>query len=225
MPNAGYQEIARRLRESIERSGEGWEAGAALPSEAQLAGKWAVTRTTVRRALGVLEADGLIEVVPGRGRFVRSSTGTRQPSALFEEVAAALRDEIATGTTSAGLLGTEASIARRFGVSLGTVRQALKELVTEGLVIPVHGRGWFVASPDMPLTRTDEVVQRMRGEIRSGPLSKATTLPGEALLAQRYGVARGTIRRALAQLENEGLVRRMSGRGRVIAEPDRSPEN
>src|SRR4051812_44700034 len=101
MPNAGFQEIAEHMRSLIGTADE-WQAGAALPSESQLAAKWGVTRTTVRRALGVLEAENLIEVSPGRGRFVRARSGPtpRRAGTRLETVAAAIRDEIAAGVAS-----------------------------------------------------------------------------------------------------------------------------
>ncbi|MFD0340397.1 GntR family transcriptional regulator [Streptomyces sp. NPDC127117] len=47
------------------------KAGERLPSEAQLAGRYAVSTPTLRNALAVLQGEGLIEKVHGRGNFVR----------------------------------------------------------------------------------------------------------------------------------------------------------
>jgi DNA-binding GntR family transcriptional regulator len=65
-----YRQIAAELREAI-------EAGrlapcSALPSEADLIARHAVSRATVRRACALLESDGLISTHPGKGRYVRT---------------------------------------------------------------------------------------------------------------------------------------------------------
>ncbi|MCX5140311.1 GntR family transcriptional regulator [Streptomyces sp. NBC_00338] len=47
------------------------KAGERLPSEAQLAARYAVSTPTLRNALAVLQGEGLVEKVHGRGNFVR----------------------------------------------------------------------------------------------------------------------------------------------------------
>lgn len=46
-----------------------WESGEALPSVAELADHYGVSRTAVSRALKALESDGLIRIVPRWGTF------------------------------------------------------------------------------------------------------------------------------------------------------------
>ena len=62
-----YRQIARILRERIE-AGE-WQPGEALPTLAELAAHYHVARATVTRVLRVLEAEGLVRVVPRWGTF------------------------------------------------------------------------------------------------------------------------------------------------------------
>ncbi|MEV4334089.1 GntR family transcriptional regulator [Streptomyces sp. NPDC049597] len=47
------------------------KAGERLPSEAQLASHYTVSTPTLRNALAVLEAEGLVEKIHGKGNFVR----------------------------------------------------------------------------------------------------------------------------------------------------------
>ncbi|WP_432065074.1 GntR family transcriptional regulator [Streptomyces sp. C10-9-1] len=47
------------------------KAGDRLPSEAQLAERYAVSTPTLRNALGLLQAKGLVEKIHGKGNFVR----------------------------------------------------------------------------------------------------------------------------------------------------------
>ncbi|MCX5449784.1 GntR family transcriptional regulator [Streptomyces libani] len=46
-------------------------AGECLPSEAQLASRYAVSTATLRSALSVLQGEGLVEKIHGKGNFVR----------------------------------------------------------------------------------------------------------------------------------------------------------
>ena len=62
-----------RLRDSLARrlaAGE-WPAGIALPAESRLAADYGVALQTMRRALGQLAAEGLVERRQGRGTFSR----------------------------------------------------------------------------------------------------------------------------------------------------------
>jgi GntR family transcriptional regulator len=63
-----YQEIAGALRDRV-GSGE-FAAGKLLPSEADLSREFSASRVTVRRALEVLRADGLLDSRQGFGWFV-----------------------------------------------------------------------------------------------------------------------------------------------------------
>ena len=67
---ARYKEIADYLRERIIDGT--FPAGQPLPSEEALAKEFGVTRPTVRQGIAELRAAGLVEVIMGRGMFVRS---------------------------------------------------------------------------------------------------------------------------------------------------------
>ncbi|MFI2304555.1 GntR family transcriptional regulator [Actinacidiphila glaucinigra] len=53
-----------------------WEPNRAIPSEQRLVQEYGLARSTVRRAIAVLAADGLVFTVPQRGTFV---TPPQQP--------------------------------------------------------------------------------------------------------------------------------------------------
>lgn len=67
------------------------------------------------------------------------------------------------------------------------------------------------------MAEDDSVAERLRRdleqEIDSGRLHAGAKLASERVLAESRGVSRGTLRRALAALEEAGLVRRVQGRG------------
>lgn len=64
-----HQVIADDLRSQI--STGRIKAGERLPSEAQLASQYSVSKPTLRSALAALQGEGLVEKVHGRGNFVR----------------------------------------------------------------------------------------------------------------------------------------------------------
>ncbi len=56
-------------------------------------------------------------------------------------------------------------------------------------------------------------------QIRSGRWGPEDELPSEAELCQHYQVSRGTVRRAIADLVQQGLVHRAQGRGTFVSRP------
>lgn len=64
-----YQQLAAILRARI-TSGE-LPPGRVLPSEATLMQEHGIARETARKAVRVLRDEGLVEVVQGRGAYVR----------------------------------------------------------------------------------------------------------------------------------------------------------
>lgn len=67
-------------------------------------------------------------------------------------------------------------------------------------------------------TRYLNLAAAIRQEILSG-LPANAQLPSEPELAARFGAARATIRRALAELQQEGLITSRQGAGTFVAEP------
>jgi GntR family transcriptional regulator len=65
----------------------------------------------------------------------------------------------------------------------------------------------------LPLPKYHQIYLVLRERLHEGQF--AAGLPGEVALAAEFGVARVTVRRALAQLVAEGLVERAAGRGTV----------
>jgi DNA-binding FadR family transcriptional regulator len=64
---------------------------------------------------------------------------------------------------------------------------------------------------------TDEVVERIAGEIGSGRLAPGARLPTEKALMSALGVSRTVIREAVAALKSEGLVVTRQGSGAFVA--------
>ncbi|MCW2306883.1 GntR family transcriptional regulator [Rhodobium gokarnense] len=67
-----------------------------------------------------------------------------------------------------------------------------------------------------PLYR--QVMQTLRGEIMADAHGELGILPSESALIERFGVSRITVRRAIEELEREGLVIRSRGRATRIVQ-------
>jgi len=65
-----------------------------------------------------------------------------------------------------------------------------------------------------------QVARDIERDIGAGHLAPDTRLPSEIELSEQYGVARMTVRRAVAQLRDKGLVVTVHGRGSFIAPRD-----
>lgn len=66
----GYRELAAALREAIQQGT--YPAGSTLPKQEEIAAHYGVNIKTVRQAVGVLEAEGLVTPVRRRGAVVRA---------------------------------------------------------------------------------------------------------------------------------------------------------
>ncbi|MFJ2829773.1 GntR family transcriptional regulator [Streptomyces sp. NPDC087263] len=61
-----------------------------------------------------------------------------------------------------------------------------------------------------------QITEVLAREIRSGHRPVGEQLPGEHALAQRFGVSRTTVRAALAELSDAGLIATRSGKGSYV---------
>lgn len=68
-----------------------------------------------------------------------------------------------------------------------------------------------------PRGTSRQIADQLRELIRAGGLAPGEMVPSEYTLVEQHGVARGTIRAALAVLVDEGLIEVMPGQGRRVA--------
>lgn len=68
----------------------------------------------------------------------------------------------------------------------------------------------------MPRQVADEIAARLRSRIEAGEWAALGRLPPERELAESFGIARNTMRRALGQLEDQGVLSRQVGRGSYL---------
>ncbi|MEV4017658.1 GntR family transcriptional regulator [Nonomuraea angiospora] len=67
-----------------------------------------------------------------------------------------------------------------------------------------------------PRALYERVADTLRTSMERGELAPGDTVPPEQELAERHGVSRQTVRQALQQLTNEGLLSSGRGRGRTV---------
>ncbi len=69
---------------------------------------------------------------------------------------------------------------------------------------------------DIPIYQ--QLVDKIRAAVKVGTLDTGVQLPTVQELSDRLGVARGTIKRAYDELEHEGLIEKIRGRGTFICQ-------
>jgi GntR family transcriptional regulator len=75
-----------------------------------------------------------------------------------------------------------------------------------------------------PLPFYYQLKQILLADLRERPLSPGDRLPGDHELCHTYEVSRTVVRQALAELETEGVIERVKGRGTFVA-PERTAEH
>jgi|SRR6185437_15857267 5-formyltetrahydrofolate cyclo-ligase len=78
------------------------------------------------------------------------------------------------------------------------------------------GRGLEADTSRSGRTLYGQVADQLEALVLAGPLGEETVLPPEWALAEQLAISRGTLRRALADLEERGLLRREAGRGTFV---------
>jgi GntR family transcriptional regulator len=84
---------------------------------------------------------------------------------------------------------------------------------------------WGACNPvgiktDSAVPKYQQLLELLRSRVRRGELAPGDRLPSEAGLGEIYGVSRITVRQALAELEREGLLDRVPGKGTFVRRPE-----
>lgn len=106
------------------------------------------------------------------------------PVPYYAQVKEALRERIERGEwRPGGQIPGEPELCVIFGVSRTVIRQALTELVFEGLIVRAKGKGTFVAEPKI----TESLAQRLTGFYED--MAGRGTLPVSRVLVQQLAPA------------------------------------
>ena len=72
--------------------------------------------------------------------------------------------------------------------------------------------------------KAGEIVNFIEEKVASGDWPSGYKIPTEKSLIKQFSAARNTVRKALAKLEGEGVIRRHVGRGTFVRGDDELPE-
>lgn len=145
-----YQQIAEDLRTRI-RTGA-YPPGSALPPQRELSSAYGVTLVTLRQALDVLEAEGLLSQQAGRGTFVAEPRAAYRLSTL-RSLAEDLREQGHTITTAVVALALRKPPAS-YGLPAGSALRLERVRVLGGRPA-IHQVSWIPAPWAGPLRSID----------------------------------------------------------------------
>lgn len=117
---------------------------------------------------------------------------TRQP--LYLEIASEIRRRITEGIYPAGTqLASEPELASEFGVSRGTLREALGILEKEGMICRKHGVGSFVETPSKVVAgieKLESLVSTIRraGFTAEDKVLKIYEIPVKGIIIEKLNV-------------------------------------
>ncbi len=118
------------------------------------------------------------------------------PEPLWQQAAKAIMKEIAAGKLVSGSrLPAERDLLTRLSISRVTLRRALQSLVTDGVLVSSHGRGWYIATEahqEFPQTLESfsETAARL-GLAPSSEVLRAEEAPANLDEAEELGIAPG----------------------------------
>jgi GntR family transcriptional regulator len=115
------------------------------------------------------------------------------PAPLYHQLKCILMEAIGNGRLKPKeRLLAESMLAKQYGVSMATVRQALGEMEHEGYIIRIQGRGTFVADPPVDLgpSHLDSFTVQMeaRGMRANSKVLKQSVISAERELAESMGI-------------------------------------
>ena len=119
------------------------------------------------------------------------SISDASPVPKYAQLSRILQDVIETDLGLDELLPSEREISERFGIARMTVRHAVDQLVAEGRVYKVPGKGTFVARPRlvMPLTLTSFTADMQARGMRPGSVELSRReIPADAELSRLLDV-------------------------------------
>ena len=181
MAGVSYHVIADDLRAQIV-SGR-FTPGETIPKEAELASDYQVNRTTVRRAIAQLRAEGLVTPVKRRGTVVRDRTPVSVPFSRYAAVVepGGERGPWETACAQQGLQGrvevvevsrqpADDSVAGRLGLPVGATVVHRKRLMWAGAQVAQVQEAW------MPLEIVDGSPLAAEGKVVGGVYGALTAL-------------------------------------------------
>jgi GntR family transcriptional regulator len=147
-----FKQLFRRIADDVASGRLG--PGDRLPSERALLEELQVSRATIRRALHELVAEGLVDVSPGRGWFVRAPTLSEPPRVLMSITELGARYGLDTTAEVLGQAVRPATLdeAEAFAIAPGAeVFELCRLRMFDGVPVAVdHSRVPLARAPGLP---------------------------------------------------------------------------
>jgi GntR family transcriptional regulator len=200
-------QIADELRDRIV-AGE-WQPGDRLPSEPELARSRAVSRASMRAAIGVLEEDGYVDRRHGSGTYV-----THRPALDHDlgrnfgvsQLIAATDLEPGTVDETFGAEPAPPAVAESLGVAPGTFVSCLRRVRTASGRRVVDTTDWcrieHIAPEQLPVTASIYNALAERGLAVHHGVARLTPGNAHGEVAERLHVPRGTLLLTIDQVDN-----------------------
>jgi DNA-binding GntR family transcriptional regulator len=161
-----YLHIAKTVSERV-TSGQ-YPAGSRLPSGTQFCAEFGVSPMTVRRALTMLENQGLVSGVQGRGTFVRA-VGLGDSNFRLDSVAGDWLDETAEiRLLTASMTRADEAIAARLHVRTGDRVIYLRRLVLQDGGPAMYHTEYIIYDPRRPLVESQLQLTSLHAFLDSG---------------------------------------------------------
>ncbi|ETK35770.1 GntR family transcriptional regulator [Microbispora sp. ATCC PTA-5024] len=151
------------------------------------------------------------------------------PVPLYKQIAETIGEQIRRGDLADGdPVPSEAELGAGYGVARTTARRVARELRDLGLVRTVPGEGTFVGRGTVHRARRripvhERISLEIADRIRYRELKPNRPIPSEKSLMQQYGVAKVTVRQAVASLRAQGWVFTVPQRGSYVSPEERWP--
>ncbi len=115
---------------------------------------------------------------------------------VYHQIGEILESEIREFLKPGDNLPSEAELAVRFGVNRHTIRRAVEELIANGLVERIHGKGIFVTEAPISyeIGKRTRFTERLEAQSRStcSTVLNNYTIPARGGVAKRLGLKPGT---------------------------------
>jgi len=134
----GFRALAMTLRYDLQQ--QHLPPGTRLPSLGDYARKYGTTRTTVARALRILEEDGIVVMLRGRGTYTVGVRDDRPKDRIAWELLDAMKDK-----PSGSPFPSSAEIMLRYNVSHPTARKVHKEFIDKGYIRRTREGGYVTS--------------------------------------------------------------------------------
>lgn len=157
-----------QISEDLRRRIGGGEFGEGLPGEHELTDQYGVSRHTIREALRVLRAEGLLKSERGRGTTVAEATYSQNLGALYSLFTTIAEQGVTQSSTVKRLVMTHnASVALELGVSPSSEFIVIERIRFAGGEPLAYDTAWLLAEFARPLLDADFTHTSIYSELRN----------------------------------------------------------